>query len=87
MIEEAFIRASITVPHFVISSKGKSGYNLYENMKENKTLLLTEHIGYDYNSLVKLCAKIGISDADRNGHRRGYGTLVREYLIKTKVGY
>jgi len=87
MIEEAFNRASIAAPYFLKGAQGKSGYNLFENMKVNKTLLLVEHIGYDYHSLIKLCSQIGIGNTDKNGHRRGYGTLVREYLIKTKVGY
>lgn len=86
MIEEAFNRASIAVPYFIKGSKGKSGYNLFENMRINKTLLLVEHIGYDYHSLVKLCAKIGISNTDRNGKKQSYGNLARRYLIETKVG-
>ena len=87
MVSDAFIRASIPIPYFLMGSQSKSGYNMYENMKSNKTLLLVEYIGYDYSSLIKLCAPIGISAVDRNGQRRGYGTLVREYLIKVKVGY
>ena len=87
MVNDAFTRASIPTLYFLMGSQGKSGYNLYENMKSNKTLLLVEYIGYDYSSLIQLCAPIGISGVDRNGQRRGYGTLVREYLIKVKVGY
>jgi len=49
--------------------------------------LLVADIGYDYQALIKLCNKIGINGIDKNGAKRGYGTLVREYLIKTKVGY
>jgi hypothetical protein len=64
-----------------------SGYNLFDNMKRNKTLLLVKHIGYDYQALVKLCDSIGINGTDSKGVKRGYGTLVRDYLIKTKVGY
>jgi len=87
MIEEAFVRASMACPYFLKGSQGQSGYNLYENMKKNKTLLLVDHIGYDYDALVELCKQIGISNVDRNGKKRGYGNMVREYLIKTKVGY
>ena len=87
MVNEAFSRASITIPYFLKGSQGKAGYNLLENMRENKTLLLVKQIGYDDLSLIKLCAQIGINNTDKNGHKRGYGTLVREYLIKTKVGY
>jgi len=87
MINDAFNRASVPIPYFIKGSQGKAGYNLLENMKVNKTLLLVEHIGYDYPSLAKLCAQIGKGDTDKNGQKRGYGTLVREYLIETEVGY
>lgn len=50
-------------------------------------LVLVDHIGYDYKSLVNLCKQIGINNIDVNGKRRGYGTLVRDYLIKVRVGY
>lgn len=86
MIQDAFEKAEIT-PYFLSGSKGKAGYNLFHNMIANKTILLVEEIGYDYNSLVKLCSKIGISNFDKNQKQRGYGTLVRDYLIKVKVGY
>lgn len=56
-------------------------------MKSNKTILLVDHIGYDYNALVNLCKQIGINNIDASGRRRGYGTLVRDYLIKVRVGY
>lgn len=88
MIEDAINRAGIPTPYFLMGqSKLECGYNLYGNMKSNKTLLLVDRIGYDYKSLVNLCNKIGIRNIDINGKRRGYGTLVREYLIKVKVGY
>ena len=56
-------------------------------MKRNKTILLVDNIGYDYSSLKNLCKQIDISDTDAYGKKRGYGTLVRDYLIKVKVGY
>jgi len=87
MVEDAFSRASIATPYFLVGAQSTSGYNLFENMKVNKTILLVEQIGYDYNSLVKLVAKAGVSSIDSNGKRRGYGTLVRDYLIKIKIGY
>lgn len=62
-------------------------YSLYDNMKKNKTLLLVNNVGYNYNALVNLCSKVDISCNDSNGKKRGYGNLVREYLIKVKVGY
>ncbi len=51
-------------------------------MVTNRTLLLVEHVGYDKIGLEKLCVQIGISVSGK-----GYNNLVREYLMKTKVGY
>lgn len=87
MIKEAFLRMLSKEPYFLKGSQKSAGYNLFENMKVNKTILLVEHIGYDYKSLVELCRQIGISNIDKNNKRIGYGTLVREYLIRVKVGY
>ena len=87
-IDEAFNRAGIDKPYFLMGGgKMNCGYNLYGNMKSNKTILLVDHIGYDYKSLVALCKQIGINNIDASGKRRGYGTLVRDYLIKVRVGY
>lgn len=82
MIEEAFTRNAVPFPYFLIRSSNQRGYNLLKNMMVNRTLLLVEHVGYDKVGVKKLCAQIGISAAGK-----GYGALVREYLIKTKVGY
>lgn len=88
MIDDAFDRANINKPYFLMGgSKLYCGYNLYGNMKVNRTILLVDRIGYDYKSLVSLCKQVGINSTDVNGKRRGYGTLVREYLIKIRVGY
>lgn len=87
-IDEAFDRAGIDKPYFLMGgNKLNCGYNLYGNMKSNKTILLVDRIGYDYKALVALCKQIGINNIDASGRRRGYGTLVREYLIKVRVGY
>lgn len=87
-IDEAFDRAGIDKPYFLMGGgKLNCGYNLHGNMKSNKTILLVDHIGYDYKSLVALCKQIGINNIDASGKRRGYGTLVRDYLIKVRVGY
>lgn len=83
MIEDCFNRSGVPLPYFLKTS----GYNLFENLKRNKTLLLVDTIGYDYESLSSLCQSIGISPIGTDGKRRGYGTLVRDYLIKVKVGY
>ena len=88
MIDDAFDRAKIDKPYFLMGgAKLNCGYNLYGNMKANKTILLVDRIGYDYKSLVALCKQVGINSTDANGKRRGYGTLVRDYLIKIRVGY
>lgn len=87
IVKDAFAQAGIK-PYFICGvEKEDSGYNLYHNMKVNKTILLVEGIGYDYKSLVELCSQIGISDIDSGGKRRTYSSLVREYLIRVKVGY
>ena len=82
-IDDAFARANIKKPYFLLGG----GYNLFDNMRTNKTILLVNHIGYDYNALSALCRQIGINSTDRNGKPRGYGNLVRDYLIKVRVGY
>ena len=87
IVKDAFVQAGIK-PYFVFGvEREDSGYNLYHNMKVNKTILLVDGIGYDYKSLVELCSQIGISDIDAGGKRRTYSSLVREYLIRVKVGY
>lgn len=88
MIADAFKRTLSKEPYFLRSNtESECGYNLYNNMKKNKTLLLVDRIGYDYKSLVHLCNQIGIQNTDLIGNRKGYGTLVREYLVKVRVGY
>lgn len=87
MVKEGFLQAGF-IPYFASDADQlNSGYNLYHNMKSNKTLLLVDGIGYDYRALVKLCSQVGISKTDANGKKRSYSSLVREYLIRVKVGY
>ncbi len=93
MVNEAFIRAGLPIPYFIKGADGNKGYNLLENLKHNKTMLLVEHIGIDKNALEKMCQKIGIAltvktnGSDDSQRNKGYSELVRDYLIKTKVGY
>ncbi|WMJ84453.1 hypothetical protein ACS3UN_07125 [Oscillospiraceae bacterium LTW-04] len=93
MVDEAFYRAGLPLPYFIKGANGNRGYNLLENLKYNKTMLFVEHIGIDRNTLEKMCQKIGIPLTVRSNERndsqrnKGYGELVRDYLIKTKVGY
>jgi uncharacterized protein YqiB (DUF1249 family) len=74
-------------PYFISGSKNQVGFNLFYNMENNKTLLFVENIGYSHNSLTKLCSDIGIRTKDEKGRRLSYSHLVRDYLIKLKVGY
>lgn len=83
MIKDCFDVSGVPLPYFMKTN----GYNLYENLKRNKTLLLVETIGYSFDSLSSLCKSIGIGLVGSDGKIRGYGTLVRDYLIKVKVGY
>lgn len=93
MVDEAFNRAGLSTPYFIRGAAGKKGYSLLENLKCNKTMLLVEHIGIERNTLEKMCQKIGINltvrsnGSDDSQRSKGYGELVRDYLIKTKVGY
>ena len=82
MIEQAFPRNTLPLPYFLKGCNSQRGYNLLHNMRANKTLLLVDHVGYDRAGLEKICSQINITIGDKE-----YGTLVREYLIKTKVGY
>ncbi|MBP5428728.1 MAG: hypothetical protein J6Z04_05530 [Clostridia bacterium] len=66
---------------------GAPGYNLFHNMRVNRTILLVDGIGYSYQALVKKCQQIGISIVNADGNNRPYNSLVHEYLIKVKVGY
>ena len=86
IIVDSFKEIGVDIPYF-LQNKSKEAYSLYYNMKKNKTLLFEQSIGYSESALVELCKKINISTMDASGNKRGYGTLVREYLIKTKVGY
>lgn len=86
IIIECFNDLNINIPYF-LKNNGKNAYSLYYNMLKNKTLLFEPHIGYSETALFNLCEKIDIPTYDSLGNKRGYGTLVRDYLIKTKVGY
>ena len=85
IIRSSFEDSKVEIPYF-LKNEGE-GYSLYYNMLKNKTLLFHSHIGYSYTSLCNLCEKIGISITDSSNRKRSYDMLVRDYLIKTKVGY
>lgn len=87
MIFDAFRRAQLSMFPYFLKGKSKDSYSLYTNMKSNKTFLFVQNIGYDYQSLVKLCKKIGINNYTTDNRRRSYNSLVKDYLIKVRVGY
>lgn len=86
VIFDCFRELGVDLPYF-LKGNGKNAYSLYWNMLKNKTLLFESRIGYSDSALSNLCAKVDIPVTDSLGHKRGYGTMVRDYLIKTKVGY
>lgn len=79
---DAFHKNGLKLPYFLKSRQEESIYNLYNNLKNYKTLLFVERIGIGKKTLNKMCRQIGI---DING--KDYDALVREYLIKVKVGH
>lgn len=82
-IINAFINNSIALPYFLKGNKNESIYNLYNNMKKFKTLLFVETLGISRDSITKMCRQIGIDV----GNEKNYDGLVRDYLIKVKVGH
>lgn len=82
VIIKSFANNGVDLPYFMKSNKQESIYNLYNNMLKYKTLLLVDMIGLDFETLKKLCRQVSIGTNDKN-----YNELVREYLIKVKVGH
>lgn len=81
-IVKAFAKNKINIPYFLKVKKEESIYNLYNNMKKYRTLLFVESIGISKDTLDKICKQIGIWDMTKS-----YDGLVRDYLIKVKVGH
>lgn len=80
--KKAFPNKDHPLPYFLNGRRDESIYNLYNNMRSNRTLLFVEPIGINKQGLDKLCKQIGIWDESK-----GYDGLVRDYLIKVKVGH
>lgn len=74
IVKQAFEELQITPPHYV------NKYSLLVNLKKNRTLVFVPGIGYDLKSLRAMCQKVGLKS-------KNYDALVRDYLIKMKVGY
>lgn len=83
MVINAFTRAGIAPPYFLGGSADESAYSLYNNLKRNRTLLFVELIGIGKGKLEKMCKQVGIL-VDGS---KGYEGLVRDYLIRIKVGH
>ena len=58
-----------------------------KDFEQIKDKINTQYLFGSDSSLANLCEQIDISNVDAYGKKRGYGALVREYLIKVKVGY
>lgn len=76
---------SIDKPYFLKGKQEESPYSLYYNLKRNRTLLFEEndHIGINYETLVNMCKQVGIISTDN----KSYNALLREYLIKIRIGH
>ncbi len=81
-IVNAFTRSGMSIPYFLKGEEGESIYNLYNNLQKYRTLLFVEPIGINKATLEKMCKQIGVYDPSK-----GYDGLVRDYLIKVKVGH
>lgn len=79
----AFTTNGVPLPYFLHSSSDESIYSLYNNMKNHRTLLFVELIGINESALKRMCAQVGIN----TNSGKGYDGLVRDYLIKVKVGH
>ena len=82
-VKHAFTNSGITLPYFLKGNNNESIYSLYNNMQKYRTLLFVEMIGIDCCSLKKMCSQIGIDVTTG----KSYDGLVRDYLIKVKVGH
>lgn len=80
---KSFPENGLAPPYFIKGKKEESIYSLYNNMKKYRTLLFVEQIGIDFQTLKKMCRKIDIEMRDNSC----YEELVREYLIKIKIGH
>lgn len=83
VVRDAFTSNGVALPYFLKGNSKESIYSLYNNMQKYKTLLFVEMIGIDCHALKKMCAQIGIDVTSG----KGYDGLVRDYLIKVKVGH
>ena len=83
VVYKAFSDNGVKMPYFLKGTADESVYSLYNNMKEYRTLLFVEKIGISKETLQKMCAQVGVN----NSTDKEYDGLVRDYLIKVKVGH
>ena len=83
VVLKAFLNQGVPIPYFLKGNRNESIYNLYNNMQNYRTQLFVELIGINIETLEKMCKQIGIDV----GSEKGYDGLVRDYLIKVKVGH
>lgn len=83
VVRDAFTNSGVALPYFLKGDSKESIYSLYNNMQVYRTLLFVEMIGIDCCALKKMCSQIGIDVTSG----KGYDGLVRDYLIKVKVGH
>lgn len=84
-ISDALSSISVDKPYFLKGKPEESPYSLYYNLKRNRTLLFEENdrIGINIATLVKMCKQVGIISTDN----KSYNALLREYLIKIRIGH
>lgn len=83
-VKDAFLRATLPLPYFLKDTAVNSPYNLYGCLNSNNTLLFEENerIGITKATLEKMCQQLNIPTTSKT-----YNALVREYLIKLRVGH
>lgn len=83
MVKEGFTRAGIDIPYYLKGKEDENPYNLYNNLVKKRTLLFVEGIGISKETLEKMCDEVEVNDLDG----KEYSGLVRDYLIRIKVGH
>ena len=79
----AFTNQGVPVPYFLKGNRNESIYNLFNNLQKYRTQLFVELIGIKLETLKKMCTQVGVNVSNE----KGYDGLVRDYLIKVKVGH
>lgn len=83
MVKEGFSRTGMDIPYYLKGKEDENSYNLYNNLVKKRTLLFVEGIGISKETLETLCDEVDITDTAG----KEYNGLVRDYLIRIKVGH